>query len=190
MTRFWCPETELIPPSTAISRARRRLDRLPRLSVRRPGSQGCAWATGSGADRRGRARARVSTRLSVLTGYAARADLRRITFLPRLTIASPDHEPIYFRSPRDEDSPPSSSAARFEPLGAIWVDFGTIIGGSALADAPQSTVFDAVPLHRLTASPGGLDVSDVVLDDAVQMRPRSTGGELLVASTCRKTRPE
>ena len=122
--------------------------------------------------------------------YAARADLRRITFLPRLTIASPDHEPIYFRSPRDEDSPPSSSAARFEPLGAIWVDFGTIIGGSALADAPQSTVFDAVPLHRLTASPGGLDVSDVVLDDAVQMRPRSTGGELLVASTCRKMGPE
>ena len=110
--------------------------------------------------------------------------------LPRLTIASPPYEPIYFRYPRDEDSPPSSSAARFEPLGALWVDFGTIIGVSALGDAPQSTVFDAVPLHRLTASPGGLDVSDVVLDDAVQMRPRSTGGELLVASTCRKMGPE
>ena len=127
---------------------------------------------------------------SAARAYAARADLRRITFLPRLTIASPAHEPIYFRDPRDEDSPPSSSAARFEPLGAIWVDFGTIIGGSALGDAPQSTVFDAVPLHRLTARPGDLDVSDVVLDNADQVRLRSARGELLVASTCRKTRPE
>ena len=110
--------------------------------------------------------------------------------LPRLTIASPPYEPIYFRYPRDEDSPPSSSAARFEPLGALWVDFGTIIGGSALGDAPQSTVFDAVPLHRSTASPGGLDVSDIVLDDADQMSLRSARGELLMASTCRKTRPE
>ena len=111
-------------------------------------------------------------------------------FLQRLTIASPDHEPIYFRYPRDEDSPPSSSAARFEPLGALWVDFGTIIGGSALGDAPQSTVFDAVPLHRLTARLGDLDVSNVVLDNADQMRIRSARGDLLMASTCRIMRPE
>ena len=111
-------------------------------------------------------------------------------FLQRLTIASPAYEPIYFRYPRDEESLPRPSAAGFEPPAAIWVDFGTILGGSALGDAPQSTVFDAVPLHRLTARPGDLDVSDVVLDDAVQMRPRSTGGELLVASTCRKMGPE
>ena len=117
-------------------------------------------------------------------------DVGTLESLQRLTIASPAYQPIYFRYPRDEDSPPSSSAARFEPLGALWVDFGTIIGGSALGDAPQSTVFDAVPLHRLTARPGDLDVSDVVLDNADQVRLRSARGELLVASTCRKTRPE
>ena len=99
-------------------------------------------------------------------------------------------EPIYFRYHRDEDSPPSSSAARFEPLRALWVDFGTIIGGSALGDAPQSTVFDAVPLHRLTARPGDLEVSNVVLDNADQMRVRSARGELLMASTCGIMRPE
>ena len=74
VTGFWCPETELIPPSPAISRARRRLDRLPRLSVRRPGSQGCAWATGSGADRRGRARAGGGVRFS--TQDLIKGDLR------------------------------------------------------------------------------------------------------------------
>ena len=97
MTRFWCPETELIPPSTAISRARRRLDRLPRLSVRRPGSQGCAWATGSGADRRGRARARVSTRLPVLYGYPLST---KIHLLPDLG------------NSRHLASPPSTSSDR------------------------------------------------------------------------------
>ena len=110
--------------------------------------------------------------------------------LPRLTIASPPYEPIYFRYPRDEESLPRSSAARFEPPAAIWVDFGTILRGSALGDAPPSTVFDAVPLHHFTASPSDLDVSDVCLDAADQMRLRSARGELLVASTCRKTRPE
>ena len=111
-------------------------------------------------------------------------------FLQRLTIASPAYEPIYFRYPRDEESLPRPSAAGFEPPAAIWVDFGTILRGSALGDAPPSTVFDAVPLHRLTASPSDLDVSDVFLDDADQMRLRSARGELLVASTCRKMRPE
>ena len=108
--------------------------------------------------------------------------------LPRLTIASPPYEPIYFRYPRDEESLPRSSAAGFEPPAAIWVDFGTILRGSALGDAPPSIVFDAVPLHRLTASPSDLDVSDVFLDDADQMRLRSARGELLMASTCRKMR--
>ena len=111
-------------------------------------------------------------------------------FLQRITIASPGYEPIYFRYPRDEESLPRPSAAGFEPPAAIWVDFGTILRGSALGDAPPSTVFDAVPLHRLTASPSDLDVSDVFLDDADQMRFRSARGELLVASTCRKMRPE
>ena len=109
-------------------------------------------------------------------------------FLQRLTIASPGYEPIYFRYPRDEESLPRSSAAGFEPPAAIWVDFGTILGGSALGDAPPSTVFDAVPLHRFTASPSDLDVSDVFLDDADQMRLRSARGELLVASTRRRMR--
>ena len=117
-------------------------------------------------------------------------DVGTLESLQRLTIASPAYLPIYFRYPRDEDSPPSSSAARFEPLGALWVDFGTIIGGSALGDAPPSIVFDAVPLHRFTACPSDLDVSDVLFDDADQMRLRSARGELLVASTCRKMRPE
>ena len=108
--------------------------------------------------------------------------------LPRLTIASPAYEPIYFRYPRDRENLPRSSAAGFEPPAAIWVDFGTILRGSALGDAPPSTVFDAVPLHRLTASPSDLDVSDVFLDDADQMRLRSARGELLMASTCRKMR--
>jgi len=108
--------------------------------------------------------------------------------LPRLTIASPPYEPIYFRYPRDEESLPRPSAAGFEPPAAIWVDFGTILRGSALGDAPPSTVFDAVPLHRFTASPSDLDVSDVFLDDADQMRLRSARGELLVASTRRKMR--
>ena len=110
--------------------------------------------------------------------------------LPRLTIASPPYEPIYFRYPRDEESLPRPSAAGFEPPAAIWVDFGTILRGSALGDAPPSTNFHAVPLLRLTASPRDLDVSDVVLDDADQMSLRSARGELLMASTCRKTRPE
>ena len=109
-------------------------------------------------------------------------------FLQRITIASPGYEPIYFRYPRDEESLPRPSAAGFEPPAAIWVDFGTILRGSALGDAPPSTVFDAVPLHRLTASPSDLDVSDVFLDDADQMRFRSARGELLVASTRRKMR--
>ena len=122
--------------------------------------------------------------------HAARVDLRRITFLPRLTIASPAYEPIYFRYPRDEESQPSPSAARSEPLEAIWVDVGAILGGSALGDAPPSIVFDAVPLLRFTASPSDLDVSDVVLGDADQMSLRSARGELLVASTCRIMRPE
>ena len=109
-------------------------------------------------------------------------------FLQRLTIASPAYEPIYFRYPRDRESLPRSSAAGFEPPAAIWVDFGTILRGSALGDAPPSTVFHAVPLHRLTASPSDLDVSDVFLDHADQMLLRSARGELLVASTCRKMR--
>ena len=111
-------------------------------------------------------------------------------FLQRLTIASPAYEPIYFRYPRDRESLPRSSAAGFEHPAAIWVDFGTVLRGSALGDAPPSTVFHAVPLHRLTASPSDLDVSDVFLDHADQMRLRSARGELLVASTCRKMRPE
>ena len=110
--------------------------------------------------------------------------------LRRLTIASPPYEPIYFRYPRDEESLPRPSAARLEPPAAIWVDFGTILRGSALGDAPPSTVFDAVPLHRFTASPSDLDVSDACLDDADQMRLRSARGELLVASTCRRMGPE
>ena len=109
-------------------------------------------------------------------------------FLQRLTIASPAYEPIYFRYPRDEESLPRPSAAGFEPPAAIWVDFGTILRGSALGDAPPSTVFHAVPLHRLTASPSDLDVSDVFLNDDDQMRFRSARGELLVASTRRKMR--
>ena len=117
-------------------------------------------------------------------------DVGTLESLQRLTIASPAYEPIYFRYPRDRGSLPRSSAAGFEPPAAIWVDFGTILRGSALGDAPPSTVFHAVPLHRLTASPSDLDVSDVCLDDADQMRLRSARGELLVASTCRKMRPE
>ena len=115
-------------------------------------------------------------------------DVGTLESLQRLTIASPAYQPIYFRYPRDEESQPSPSAARSEPLEAIWVDFGAILGGSALGDAPPSTVFDAVPLHRFTASPSDLDVSDVFLDDTDQMRLRSARGELLVASTCRKMR--
>ena len=115
-------------------------------------------------------------------------DVGTLESLQRLTIASPAYQPIYFRYPRDEESPPRPSAAGFEPPPAIWVDFGTILRGSALGDAPPSTVFDAVPLHRFTASPSDLDVSDVCLDDADQMRLRSARGELLVASTCRKMR--
>ena len=117
-------------------------------------------------------------------------DVGTLESLQRLTIASPAYEPIYVRYPRDEESPPRPSAAGFEPPPAIWVDFGTILRGSALGDAPPSTVFDAVLLLQLTASPCDLDVSDIVLDDADQMSLRSARGELLMASTCRKTRPE
>ena len=124
----------------------------------------------------------------VTTQFLLTLDRRLLS--PWLTIASPAHEPTYFRYRRDEESLPRPSAAGFEPPAAIWVDFGTILRGSALGDAPPSTVFDAVPLHHFTASPGDLDVSDVCLDDADQMRFRSARGELLVASTCRKTRPE
>lgn len=152
----------------------------------------------AGGDRRGILRATFSPRLSrgradfpaehAATQLASTFEVS--LFLQRLTIASPAYEPIYFRYPRDRESLPRSSAAGFEHPAAIWVDFGTVLRGSALGDAPPSTVFHAVPLHRLTASPSDLDVSDVFLDHADQMRLRSARGELLVASTCRKMRPE
>ena len=128
--------------------------------------------------------------LSTLPSTQVVGDVGTLESLQRLTIASPAYQPIYFRYPRDEESPPRPSAAGFEPPAAIWVDFGTILRGSALGDAPPSTVFGAVPLLRLTASPRDLDVSDIVLDDADQMSLRSARGELLMASTCGKTRPE
>ena len=141
-----------------------------------------SWSAGGPACVRGLADLRVATQLA--------STFEVSLFLQRLTIASPAYEPIYFRYPRDRESLPRSSAAGFEHPAAIWVDFGTVLRGSALGDAPPSTVFHAVPLHRLTASPSDLDVSDVFLDHADQMRLRSARGELLVASTCRKMRPE